>query len=204
MTAPDSSVSEWITGLAGKSHPVDSVMSLLASDFFLPVVVSLYLLYLWFGTRDPELRIKNQYGAMCASASLGFGNLGVKLCNMAFDPWPRPFLAADPGLREHASHAARTIFYLPHDPSFPSNLAAFCFGAAVGMLFYRPKAAIPLFIIGILYSSARVFAGVHYPVDILGGAAIGALMACFTYTLMRILWPLPAACFWIARKLYVA
>ncbi|MDD5095312.1 MAG: phosphatase PAP2 family protein [Dehalococcoidia bacterium] len=206
MTAPDSQVSEWITGVVGESHFFDNIMTLLASDFFAPVSISLFLLYIWFGTRDPILRVKNQYGVMCASASLGVACLGVKILNslINFDPWPRPFMADDPGLRENATHAAQVIFYFPTDPSFPANMAAVAFGAAAGMWFYRRRASIPLFVFAILWSCGRVYAGVHYPLDILGGAAIGVSMACVTYGLMKVFWPLPAFFHWIGRKLYLA
>ena len=206
MTPPDHKLSEWITGLVDKSHIFDDVMTLLASDFFIPVSISLFLLYVWFGTRDPVLRVKNQYGAMCASASLGIACLVLHILNRVihFDPWPRPFLADDPGLQENASHAAQTIFYLPHDPSFPANIAAVAFGAAAGMWLYQRKASIPIFIFAVLGCFARVYAGVHYPLDILGGAAIGVVTALLSYWLMKTLWWAPTLCFWIARKLYIA
>lgn len=201
MTSPDLQLSEWITSLAGNVDFFDDIMALVVSDFFIPVSMSLFLLYLWFGTRDPILRVKNQYGAMCASASLGFACLGVHLLNrvLDIDLWPRPF-----EVRESALEAADIVFYLPHDPSFPANVAAATFGAAIGMWFYSRKASIPLFIFGILWSFARVYAGVHYPLDILGGALVGAIMACFSYGLMKLMWPLPSIAFWAARKLYLA
>ncbi|MFA4837181.1 MAG: phosphatase PAP2 family protein [Dehalococcoidia bacterium] len=200
MTSPDSQLSEWITGLVGKVYLWDTAMTLLASDFFIPVCISLFLLYLWFGTRDPVQRVKNQHGAMCASASLGLGCLGVQLLNnVGLDPWLRPFEVS-----ASAGRAAEVIFYQPYDPSFPANMAAVGFGAATGMWFYRRKSSIPLFIFASLWSLARVYAGVHYPLDILGGAVIGVFMACFSYGLIRLFWFLPAICFWLARKLYLA
>ncbi len=201
MNAPDQVVSEWITAPAGHLGIFDDFMTLMASDFFLSVTLSLYMLFLWFGTRDPMDRVQKQYGAMCASASLGFGNLGVHMFNrvIGFDPWPRPFMVHD-----NAEHAAQAIFYFPHDPSFPANGAAAFFAAAVGMWFYHRRASIPLFVIAIAWSTARVYAGVHYPLDILGGFAIGTCMALFTLGLMKLFWPLPEFCFWVARKLYVA
>lgn len=201
MTSPDKGLSDWITDLAGEVHVVDNVISLMVSDFFIPVTMSLFLLYLWFGTRDPVQRLKNQNGVMCSAASLGLGTFGVHILNRGFDydPWPRPFEVS-----ETARHAAETVFYLPHDPSFPANIAAVGFGAAIGMLLYRPKASIPLFVLAGLWSFSRVYAGVHYPLDVLGGAAIGAVMAGVAYGLLKLLWPLPRLCFWIARKLYLS
>ena len=83
-------------------------------------------------------------------------------------------------------------------------MAAVAFGAAMGMWFYQRKASIPLFVFACLWSFARVYAGVHYPLDILGGATIGILMGCFSYGLMRLLWFLPAVCHWLAKKIYLS
>lgn len=58
--------------------------------------------------------------------------------------------------------------------SFPSNHAVNNFAAAV--FFYRlfPKLKWILFITASLIAISRVYVGVHYPSDILGGAAIGS------------------------------
>ena len=198
-TPPDAGISEWVTGLVGKCSVCDNVMALLATDFFIPVAISLYMLFLWFGIGDGVQRVKNQYGAMCASISLGIACGMVEIFNAIFEVWERPFVEG-----ENARHAAETLFYLPHDPSFPSNLAAVGFGAAMGMWMYNRKAAIPIFALASLWSISRVYAGIHYPVDILGGAAIGIAVAFFSYGLLKVLWPFPIVALWIARKLYIA
>ncbi|HED38313.1 MAG TPA: phosphatase PAP2 family protein [Ignavibacteria bacterium] len=58
--------------------------------------------------------------------------------------------------------------------SFPSNHALNNFAAA--MFYYRlfPKLKWALFITATLIAISRVYIGVHYPSDILGGAIIGA------------------------------
>lgn len=199
MTAPDAEVSEWITDFAGECSFIDDVMGLFATDFFVPVSISLLLLYIWFGTRDPIQRVKNQYAAMNASITLGISCGVVAIINSSVEMWDRPF-EVDPGARE----AAEAIFYTPHDPSFPANLAAVAFGAAMGVWIYNRKASIPIFILAALWSIARVYAGVHYPLDILGGVAIGVGVAFFSYGLLRVFWPLPKTALWFARKIYVA
>ena len=201
MISPDAQLSIWITGLAGRIPFVDHLMTLLASDFFVPVCLSLTLLGFWFGTQDPAQRRRNQWGVMGASFALGIANLIVWLLNhpLSFDPWPRPF-----EVHESARQAVGLVFYMPHDPSFPSNGAAAFFAAAVGMWLRNPKASIPLFTLAILWSFARVYAGVHYPLDILGGAAIGAFTG---YVCFKILcWGelKIALIFKLARLLYLA
>ncbi len=199
MTPPDAGISEWVTGLVGKCSVCDNVMALLATDFFVPVAISLYMLFLWFGTGDSVQRVKNQYGAMCASIALGIACGVVEIINATVEVWERPFIEG-----ENARHAAETLFYLPHDPSFPSNLAAVGFAAAMGIWIYNRKAAIPVFVLAALWSISRIYAGIHYPIDILGGAGIGIVVAFFSYGLLKVLWPLPEYALREARKLYVA
>ena len=58
--------------------------------------------------------------------------------------------------------------------SFPSNHSLNNFAAA--FFFYKlyPNLKIPLFIAASLIALSRVYLGVHYPSDILGGAIIGS------------------------------
>jgi membrane-associated phospholipid phosphatase len=78
---------------------------------------------------------------------------------------PRPFLAV--------ADALPPIIPEPSSFSFPSGDTALAFGAAVafGQCFprYRPFALLLAFAVGL----SRVFVGVHYPLDALGGAIVG-------------------------------
>lgn len=64
------------------------------------------------------------------------------------------------------------------DFSFPSGHTAASFAASTVLLLRAPKKlSVPMFVIAILISLSRLYVGVHYPTDILGGAIIGALCA---------------------------
>ncbi len=61
-----------------------------------------------------------------------------------------------------------------HEPSFPSNHAAFFFSLAVAFYFINKKWFKYFFVSAILMGIARIFVGVHYPLDIISGAVIGS------------------------------
>lgn len=73
--------------------------------------------------------------------------------------------------------------------SFTSNHAANHFAIAVILILLLPelktKIRIPLFLWAGSISFAQVFAGVHYPLDILGGAALGIIIAAGIYKLLH-------------------
>ncbi len=65
----------------------------------------------------------------------------------------------------------------PHDASFPSGHAATSFAAATILSFAFPKAAPAFLVLAAAVAYSRVYVGVHYPLDIIGGAALGAAVA---------------------------
>jgi undecaprenyl-diphosphatase len=65
----------------------------------------------------------------------------------------------------------------PHDGSFPSGHAATSFAAATILSFAFPRLTPYLFVLAAAVAWSRVYVGVHYPLDVLGGAVLGALVA---------------------------
>ena len=59
--------------------------------------------------------------------------------------------------------------------AFPSGHAAFFFAISTIVYLYNKKAGLLFFIASFLISIARVFSGIHWPLDILTGAIIGIL-----------------------------
>lgn len=62
----------------------------------------------------------------------------------------------------------------PDGPSFPSDQVAASFAGAVFIARTLPALAIPAFTIATLVGAGRVYLGVHYPSDVVGGAIAGA------------------------------
>lgn len=77
------------------------------------------------------------------------------------------------------------IFHRP-DTSFPSDHAAMIFAVAMTVrLSGHRKLGNALFVIGTILSICRVMVGVHYPLDVIAGAAIGLLTGLAFYWLRK-------------------
>jgi undecaprenyl-diphosphatase len=67
---------------------------------------------------------------------------------------------------------------LPTTGSFPSGHAATSFACAATLARYvSRRGAVVLYILAAAIAYSRVYVGVHYPLDVLGGAALGLAVA---------------------------
>ena len=69
--------------------------------------------------------------------------------------------------------------------SFPSGHAAWFFALAMIVWYANRKWGWWFFLLATLMSIARIYAGVHWPLDVVGGAAVGILSAWFVHWLFR-------------------
>jgi len=79
----------------------------------------------------------------------------------------------------------KALVPVPHDASFPSGHAATSFAAATMLSFAFPALAPALLILAAAVAFSRVYVGVHYPLDIVGGAVLGVLVATALRRLVR-------------------
>ncbi|MEK9182811.1 MAG: phosphatase PAP2 family protein [Patescibacteria group bacterium] len=63
--------------------------------------------------------------------------------------------------------------------AFPSGHAAFFMALAVSIFFFHKKAGYWFMFFALVIGIARIIAGVHFPIDILGGFILGAVVAYF-------------------------
>jgi undecaprenyl-diphosphatase len=71
----------------------------------------------------------------------------------------------------------KPLVHAPTDPSFPSGHAASSFACATMLAFYAPRFAPAFFLLAAAIAWSRVYVGVHYPLDVFGGAVLGVVIA---------------------------
>ena len=140
-------------------------MNVLVSDYFVPVTGSLALIALWM-TGPNDTRPLNQVTAMVAAGALGGANAITTIINGIVER-PRPFV----------DNELTLLFYAPTDPSFPSNTASVGFALATAVFLRHRRLGGALYALAFCWGFARVYAGVHYPTDVLAGAAVGVVGA---------------------------
>lgn len=150
---------------AGRSAVLDALIVFFASHFQY-AVGALTLLLLFVGKTARERR-RYRFAVLGTWLAAILARLGFTELIRVFYVRERPFIAY--GFSPLVPHET--------DPSFPSGHAAFFFGMAFFLVLERPRLGAWFLLAALLIGAARVAAGVHYPLDILGGAAVGLLAA---------------------------
>lgn len=70
--------------------------------------------------------------------------------------------------------------------SFPSDHAALSLVFALVVFFYYPKSGLLLAFLALVVGLSRVAAGVHYPLDIIAGFAVGTVASFIAKSLVRL------------------
>ncbi len=197
IISADETLFFWINGIAGKVPILDWLMKLLGDDYFIITIMSLLLLFLWFGFRRAVQGETNQRAVLCAAGAVGLAAIVIHLFTVYGPDRLRPY-DAYPDL-------VNLIAYARTDPSFPSESAAVSFAFATGVwLMKRGRLAAAMFFVAVLLCLARVYTGVHYPLDILAGVAIGILASLAAFGILRIIEPLPTWFLKLMRIHYMA
>lgn len=69
----------------------------------------------------------------------------------------------------------KPLVSVPHSGAFPSGHASTAFACATVLAWAFPRLRVPAFVLAAAIAWSRVYVGVHWPLDVLGGALLGAL-----------------------------
>jgi undecaprenyl-diphosphatase len=78
----------------------------------------------------------------------------------------------------YALESVRLLVDTTRSFSFPSAHASNSFAVASFVSSFYPRTKIALYIVAALLAYSRVYVGVHFPSDVLGGAALGLVLGC--------------------------
>lgn len=181
----DADIVIWLNRGIGRVAILDYAGYLVVSDYFIPLLISFWMLGLWFFGRDTSARDRNQRAVLRAAISLGFANLAVLILNQHFFR-DRPF----------TQYELANLLYQPTDSSFPAHPAAISFAAAMGVWLGNRRSGLVLFGLAGLWGVARISSGIHYPTDVVAGGLIGTVVSCAVALALHPIEPLPT---WVLK-----
>lgn len=159
-----------INGWAGHSSLIDGIMVFFAKDLIYVVAAAAVVCAGLLIYHKQWRTLAFFAGSMVLSFIL------LKLAGM-LNVDHRPFM-------DH--HVTQLIEHAP-GKSFPSDHTTASMAIAAGILFLTAykKTGAALIACAVLIGFSRIFVGVHYPADILGGLVTGLLGGGITYWIMR-------------------
>jgi undecaprenyl-diphosphatase len=131
------------------------------------VVLALFLAILW---RKPWLFV----AVVCADVVANLLSFGLRDWIGRRRP---PLVYPEP----------KALVHVPHSGSFPSGHAAMAFACATVLAWWDRRLAVPAFVLAAAIAWSRVYVGVHWPLDVLGGAVLGVLLAIALLRLAAVL-----------------
>lgn len=172
ITDPNLTLFHIINDMAGKNSVLDTTMIFAAQ--YLICIFAAYLAYTWFA--------KNEYRqeALFAGYAALLG-LGINFIITLFYFHPRPFMIPTGTLL--IAHAAES--------SFPSDHATIMFSVSLMLLTFKDlrRNGAVFFILAFISGLARVYCGLHFPLDMAGSLFVASLSLGILLVLKKYLIP---------------
>ena len=174
--ALDTNLFYFLNSFAGRFQFLDAFIIFIAAYLqYFVVVLAFLFLYLSDYSKRKKLRLFLMAAASVIIARL----LAVEVIRFLYHS-PRPF-----AVLETNKLLSSGWFYSDAEWSFPSGHAAFFFALATTIYLYNKKWGLVFFVLSAIIAISRIAAGVHYPSDILGGAAVGIIVACLIFYFLK-------------------
>jgi undecaprenyl-diphosphatase len=77
------------------------------------------------------------------------------------------------------------LIAIPHSDSFPSGHTATSFACATVLSALVPRAAPAFYVLALAIGYSRIYVGVHWPLDVVGGAVLGIATALLLLAVTR-------------------
>lgn len=194
MIELDRALYRLLNSIPGLWEPLEHLVRILTGDYLIPLASTLALASQWVRGRDRRERERCQHGVLVGLAAVGLVNLAVELIANAVGR-ARPYVG---------QQGVQVLFYLPTDPSFPSNPVAVAAVIAEAGRRIDPNLGRWLWRATAVLGVSRVMAGVHYPSDVVVGALLGAAVVWAAAWLLARLEVVPRGVIRLARALGLA
>jgi undecaprenyl-diphosphatase len=79
----------------------------------------------------------------------------------------------------------KALVAVPSGSSFPSGHTATSFACATVLSFFIPRAAPAFYLLALAIGFSRIYVGVHWPFDVLGGIVLGVAVGLAVTALLR-------------------
>ena len=201
MSELEQTIFSSLNDLAGKNPLADFFVRLLVNDYFVLITLSLFLFGFWFAGSSSKVRESYQQRIIGAPISIVLVNVTIVIINTIGLPFSRtrPF-------HQHpeALETTLALFYPPPDPSFPSNSAAVAFVLVSTTWGLNKKIGFIATILGLGLAFSRIYAGVHYPLDVIAGIALALIANYVTQSFLKKFSLIPKTIIRWTRMIYLA
>lgn len=160
---------EFVNRAAGYYHPLDELFVVATSYYTLLVIgvaVAYYIALHVPMKQEGMARLRAFKDAAIVLLSVLLTWIAVTAIKVLV-AYPRPFKTI-PSLH--------VLISLPNDYSFPSGHAALTMALATAVYMYHKRLGALLFALAIIVGLARIYVGVHYPLDVGVGFLIGFII----------------------------